>query len=149
VSTPSRILRALLLALVLPALLVPSGWSAHVCLCGMFSGPLEAETCCVPEIRPEPERSCCSAGAEERESLPTEGGSACSHGDGANCCRLVEAEHVELAWTAAESVKLPLLAPEPVLELLPPLPQPLRRIERAATHSLAPPRASTPLPLRI
>lgn len=155
----TRILRTLLLALVLPALLAPSGWSARVCLCSLFSGFSDTEACCTtqePEFvrasagksASDAEFSCCSGGADERPS-PNDDGAACSHGGDDACCRLLEADDIELAWSAADSVKLPFVVPAASLEVLPPAPQPQLRRAHACTHSLAPPRASTPLPLRI
>ncbi len=154
----TRILRTLLLALVLPALLAPSGWSARVCLCSLFGGLSDTEACCAtqePVLPPAPACTsasddgldCCSGG-DERKS-PAENGAACSHGSDDACCRLLEAGDIELAWSAADSVKLPFVAPAAPLDVLPPAPQPQLRLAHACTHSLAPPRASTPLPLRI
>ncbi len=58
-SFTTWIRRALLLALLLPALLVPSGWSLRLCFCAAMSGQAatEQESCCSKLAA----KSCCDA----------------------------------------------------------------------------------------
>jgi len=141
-----RSLRALILALVLPALLVPSGWSARLCLCSALALAQE-ESCC--EVAPAPaqdELSCCE---REVASVPQErecAGDDCRK----SCCPVLEAGEVQLVLEVGAG---PTLSAPPAFDvaLLSDVPPNAvhGRAWRACTHSLAPPRATSPLPLRI
>lgn len=144
-SRLTRTIRALILALVLPALLVPSGWSAHLCLCGVIS-TASTDSCC-PSEQAELESldACCSQG----RSGVAAGATDCGQDDCEGCCRIVEADGVELVFASPTEIALPAAALETLQEAPSTPPTPRGRALRACTHSLAPPRASSPLPLRI
>ncbi len=155
-SRLTRTIRALILALVLPALLVPSGWSARLCLCG-WSAIEQADACCeTPRAEAESadegfESCCASKRGDERAPIATERSGCAQDKSGCgDCCRLVESDSVDLVFANPVQVALPTaeLAGE-VVSTAEFEPRTLSRIARACTHSLAPPRASTPLPLRI
>lgn len=150
----TRTIRALILALVLPALLVPSGWSARLCLCGW--GALEgAESCCeAPQAELESDDagfdSCCAHKRDEVRAPIASERSGCSDSGCGDCCQLVESEGVELVFASPVQVAVPAAAFACDVESNQDFePRAVNRIARACTHSLAPPRASTPLPLRI
>lgn len=139
-----RSLRALILALVLPALLVPSGWSARLCLCTALAS-VQQESCC--EVAPAPEElSCC-----EREAAPVPQEGECAGEDcRKSCCPVLEAGEIQLVLKAeaGQALSAPAQIEIAVLSDVPP--SALHgRAWRACTHSLAPPRATSPLPLRI
>ncbi len=149
----TRTIRALILALVLPALLVPSGWSARLCLCG-WDAPEAAESCCeAPERELESNEgfeSCCADKRDEERTPLAAEPSGCGAGACGDCCQLVESEGVELVFASPLQVAVPAAAFACDLESNDDVePRAVSRIARACTHSLAPPRASTPLPLRI
>lgn len=141
-----RSLRALILALVLPALLVPSGWSARLCLSTAVAS-VQQESCC--EIAPAPapeELSCCERKAAQ---VPQEGecaGEDCRK----SCCPVLEAGEIQLVLKAeaGQALSAPAQVEVAVLSDVPPSAS-HGRAWRACTHSLAPPRATSPLPLRI
>lgn len=141
-----RSLRALILALVLPALLVPSGWSARLCLCSALASA-QAESCC--EVAPAPaqeELSCC-----EREAAPVPQEGECAGEDcRKSCCPVLEAGEIQLVLKAeaGQALSAPAQVEVAVLSDVPPSAS-HGRAWRACTHSLAPPRATSPLPLRI
>jgi hypothetical protein len=60
----TTIRRALMLLLLLPALLVPSGWSLRVCFCAAMSGAaVEDDACCRKEAPP----NCCGEESPAQE----------------------------------------------------------------------------------
>ncbi|MCC7012947.1 MAG: hypothetical protein IT454_10325 [Planctomycetes bacterium] len=66
-SALHRIGRALALALLLPALLAPSGWALRMCFCdAMTFGVGFEDLCC----NPEPARGCCESEDEPQERAP-------------------------------------------------------------------------------
>ena len=130
--------RALLLVLLLPALLAPSGWSLRVCFCMAVQGQAEdVAACCRVEIEAP---SCCDSLEQTAEG-----------GDDCAACHSFEAAHhglqpvagnaagelapamLELAsWTAADSTS------------------PSATTAAASVRrGQAPPGLATPLPLRI
>lgn len=151
-SLPTRILRALILALVLPALLVPSGWSAHWCWCEGLAGA-GANECCAPvdsgSAALEDAVSCCTG--ETVSSRQDEHGNAkphaCGQSDCENCCKTVDAGDYELVYAPDAVVKAPPPAPTPIVASA--LPEFAPRAVYRVARSLAPPCASRLIPLRI
>jgi hypothetical protein len=124
-----RCCRALALALLLPALLAPSGWAWHLCFCGAVE---EAAGCC-REVAPP---SCCDP--SERPA---------DHDCGQ--CVALEAAHKGLPpATDAPSVDVPALAAAPAWTA-PPTASLAATVRLRAERGPAPPGRVTPLPLRI
>ncbi len=125
--------RALWLALLLPALLAPSGWQWHVCFCEQMNTAASEERSCCEE---EPlEEGCC-------DEDPMTGGHECGE------CHIVSAGVDALACFGVPSV--PLALPSRVLVIV------ARPHEREArptgvtiARSHAPPGLRGHLPLRI
>jgi len=150
-SRLTRTFRALILALVLPALLIPSGWSARLCLCGLGSVEVAASCCEAPPTAGEGFDSCCAnerAQSDPRAPFAGER-SECERGECGDCCRLLESEGVELVFASPVQVAVPAATAAELDDVLPAAPRARGRIARAWSHSLAPPRASSSLPLRI
>jgi hypothetical protein len=150
-SNLPRALRAFVLALVLPALLAPSGWAWRLCFCdSMLLGGLvhrevaapgeELDSCCQP--KPE-KRSCCEgelAGATQDE--PEQDPSDC------NECRMFDAGNAGLASFAAPEV--PTMAPPTVVAWVVAVDAAPTRAPRALELVCrAPPGVGRLLPLRI
>lgn len=150
-SRLTRTIRALILALVLPALLVPSGWSAHLCLCSVAATEA-TQSCCEPdEAQLESDGACCSNESADLDSSAPIAGDAsdCGRGGCKGCCRIVEADGFELVFASSTQLELPAMSVEVSPFAAPLSPPASNRVLRACSRSLAPPRASTPLPLRI
>lgn len=132
-------LRALLLVLLVPALLVPSGLGLSVCLCrDMWSG------------RAEPvEASCCTQRAAQQDEtcplLGRDGVHTCEH-----CVHFQTADR-ELAAPGNVAVHSPLaMLPLALAAVTLPAPRPVLIARRAFdANDLAPPGRSRSLPLRI
>lgn len=136
-----RLWRAALLALLLPALLAPSGWAWRLCFCEAMEWGLaaatESDSCCRKTV----ERDCC---APEEDPAPGETPREHSCGE----CRQFEAGNDDLAVSSAP--ELPVIAPPVMVEWSTPRladfrSEPLNR--RAACR--APPGVGANLPLRI
>ena len=129
-----QLARALWLALLLPALLAPSGWQWRLCFCDAMSGAASEERSCCEEEAPV-EQGCC-------DEDPMTGRHECGE------CHIVDAGVDALACFGAPSV--PLAPPSRVLVLV------ARAHEREArptgvtiARSHAPPGLRGHLPLRI
>jgi hypothetical protein len=140
-----RIVRALSLALLLPALLAPSGWAWQVCFCeaviATFDGAAD-EGCCDGDATPEAASCCDVAGA-------TSEGRCGECGD----CRMFDAGNRAMQPSTA-APELP-DATFPIAHLTSPWPAASGALARAPldalpARGLAPPRApAIPLALRI
>lgn len=126
--------RALWLALLLPALLAPSGWQWRLCFCDAMSAAASEERSCCEEEAPV-EQGCC-------DEDPMTGRHECGG------CHIVDADVGALACFAAPSV--PLAPPMRAFTLE------VRAHERTAcpsgayvARSHAPPGLRGHLPLRI
>ncbi len=146
-----RTLRALVLALVLPALLAPSGWAWRLCFCdSMLLGGLvhreaaaegeELDSCC----RPKPaQRSCCEQElAGEAPDGPQQDPSGCDE------CRMFDAGNAGLATFAAPDV--PTMAPPVVVAWVVAVDvAPMSAPRSLGFECRAPPGVGRLLPLRI
>ena len=139
-SLVRQTLRALLLALLLPALLVPSGLGLSVCLCSDMGRPSSADA--VP--------SCCAErGAVTQDDvcprIGREVGHSCEH------CRHFETGVREPTAPTNTSVHTSLAClPAPIASTLFDAPPAVQFARRAIdTRALAPPGSARHLPLRI
>ncbi|MFM7296432.1 MAG: hypothetical protein ACKO4Q_04320 [Planctomycetota bacterium] len=132
---PSRqLVRALWLALLLPALIAPSGWQWRLCFCEQMSAAASAERSCCEDEAPI-EEGCC-------DEDPMTGRHECGE------CHIVDAGVGALACFSAPS--LPLAPPACALLLVARTPVSATRPSgayRARSH--APPGLRGHLPLRI
>ncbi len=130
-------LRALWLALLLPALLLPSGWQWRLCFCEAMTRGEGELSCCASEELASEERGCCS----EDEGVEQERHD-CSE------CFYVEAGNEDLASLTLTAI--PHVAPPQVIawrEVSAARPRE-RALERLAVGR-APPCVGHSLPLRI
>jgi hypothetical protein len=133
-------LRAILLALLLPALLVPSGLGLSVCLCSDMGSPSSAAA--VP--------SCCAErGAVTQDDvcprIGREAGHSCEH------CRHFQTGQRELSTPTNSSVQASLAClPAPIASLVFDAPRDMPFARRTFDkNGLAPPGSARLLPLRI
>ncbi len=154
VTRLTRTIRALILALVLPALLAPSGWSTRLCLCS-WSASEATDTCCAaqqatPQSDDESFDSCCAKKRDDASVPVVTTHPGCEQNGCGDCCPVLESGSVELVFASPVNVAVPAAAFSSELSSVDTFePRAPGRALRACTHSLAPPRASTPLPLRI
>ena len=133
----TSIRRALMLALLLPALLVPSGWSLRVCFCAAMEAQAEAGSCCSARAA----ASCC----DEETPAPQAG-----HHKTCDACREFGADNRRLPPSLAAAPDVPLAAPCAVPVWTPVVAPLVATLEPLVlAHPAAPPDPLRSLPLRI
>ena len=136
-----HILRALLFALLFPALLVPSGLGMSVCFCAEMSSPrhaaIDVTSCCARPAAANDGETCARIGRNAQHS--------CEH------CRHFQVDDREPSTPSKSSVESPLaFVPPAVLSVVLSTPRPApfaRRVFDA--NDLAPPGCTRNLLLRL